>query len=93
MLPVGDVYVAELELRIGVLDQSGNRNEMPVIPVVLEGDSAPEPGSHAIYETAVRMRGQEHDIVVSLYDPLSDTVMAATGTIGPSAASSPSMGH
>jgi VWFA-related protein len=82
MLPVGDTYIAELELRIGVLDETGNRNEMPVIPVTLEGKVAPEPGSHAIYETAIKMRKQAHDIVISIYDPLSDTVMAATGRIG-----------
>jgi len=86
MLPVGDSYVAELELRIGVLDESGNRNDMPVIPVTLEGNEAPPPGAHAVYETAVKIRGQEHDIVISIYDPLSDTVMAATGSIGPAAA-------
>jgi VWFA-related protein len=86
MLPVGDVYVAELEMRIGVLDENGNRNDMPVVPVVLEGSKAPEPGSHAIYETAIKMRSQDHDIVISIYDPLSDTVMAATGSIGPTGA-------
>ena len=86
MLPTGDGYAAELELRIGVLDESGNRNDMPVIPVFLEGPEAPAPGSHAIYETAIKMRRQMHDIVVSIYDPLSDTVMATTGAVGPGGA-------
>ena len=83
MLPIGDHYVAELELRIAVLDPQGNRNEMPVILVVLEGPEAPVPGAHAVYETAIKMRKQAHDVVFSIYDPLTDTVMAATASIGP----------
>ncbi len=83
MLPHQGRYMAELELRVAVLDEMGNRNDMPVIPVVLAGDGPPPRGSHAIYETAVRIRRQQHDIVVALYDPLTDRVLASVGRIDP----------
>ena len=83
MLPRDGSYVAELELRVGVVDDRGNRNDMPVIPVILTGPEPPPPGAHAVYETAITIRRRPHDIVVSLYDPLSDTILAATGSIVP----------
>ena len=76
MLPEGDHYVAHLELRIAVLDESGDQNEIAVIPVELKGP-APPPGSHAVYDSAVKLRRERHDLVISLYDPLSDTLLAA----------------
>ena len=81
MLPRGDHYEADLELRVSVLDEQGNRNEMPMIPVALSGPQPP-PGSHAVYETTLRVRRQKHDIVVSLYDPMTDTILAASTTVG-----------
>ena len=73
----------ELELRIAVVDDDGNRNDMPIIPVLLEGAEPPPPGAHAVYETSIKIRRRPHDVVVSLYDPLSDTILAATGKIEP----------
>ena len=76
MLPERDHYVARLELRVAVLDESGDENEIASIPVVLEG---PEPplGSHAIYATEIKLRREPHDVVIALYDPLSDTLLTA----------------
>ncbi len=76
-------FVAELELRVAVVDDGGNRNEMPVIPVILEGAERPPPGAHAVYETSIMMRRRPHDVVVSLFDPLTETILAATGSIVP----------
>lgn len=76
MLPKKDHYVAELELRIAALDEGGHRNEIAVIPVELAGPK-PAPGQHAIYETAVKLRRQAHDLVISLHDPLSGIIYAS----------------
>ncbi len=76
MLPERDHYVARLELRVAALDKSGDENEIAAIPVVLEGPEPP-PGSHATYETAIKLRREPHDLVIALYDPLSDTLLAA----------------
>jgi hypothetical protein len=76
MLPEGDHYVANLELRVAVLDESGDQSELANIPVVLEGP-APPPGSHAVYATEIKLRREPHDVMIALYDPLSDALLAA----------------
>ncbi len=76
MLPQGNLYVSELELRVAVLDEQGNRNDMPVIPMKLQGPSLPEPGQYAVYETEVRMRNRPHNVVIAVYDPLSGTMLS-----------------
>jgi VWFA-related protein len=79
MLPVGQKqYAAELELRVAALDKSGQRSEVPVVPVVLRGNQLPPEGSHAIYETSVRLRKGTTQMVVSLYDPASGGILATT---------------
>jgi hypothetical protein len=83
MTPNSGGHVAQLELRVAVVDEEGNRNDMPIIPVVLEGAEPPPAGAHAVYETSIRLRRRPHDIVVSLYDPLTDTILAATGSVEP----------
>jgi len=80
MLPVKKGrYEANLELRIAVLDERGDHNDLEPIPVKLFGDRLPKPGEQALYETAVKMRTQAHDIVVALYDPVSGTFLSTTG--------------
>jgi VWFA-related protein len=77
MLPVGTEYVAELELRVGAIDEDGRRNEISVVPVSLRGPDPPPAGSYATYEFAVRIRHQPQDLVVTLHDPVSDRILAA----------------
>ncbi|MDY7094501.1 MAG: VWA domain-containing protein [Acidobacteriota bacterium] len=78
MIPVGEQYGAQLELRVAALDKSGQRSEVPVVPVVLRGDQPPPEGSHAVYETSVRLRKGTTQMVVSLYDPASGGILATT---------------
>jgi hypothetical protein len=42
--------------------------------VLLEGPR-PAPGSHAIYEVAIELRGETHDLVISLYDPAGGALL------------------
>ena len=81
MLPWKGRYLAELELRIAVLDERGDRNEIPTISVPIEGAEPPPPGAHSIYETSIRVRRQNHAVVVSLYDPIGDTILATSGHV------------
>jgi hypothetical protein len=77
MLPRGREYVAELELRVATIDKFGDRSDMPVIPVKLQGPK-PQPGQRAVYATEVKLRNVTQDIVVSLHDPLSGTILTTT---------------
>jgi VWFA-related protein len=83
MLPVKGRYVAELELRIGALDENGDRNEISTVPVQLAGSDPPPPGSYATYELAVKLRKEPQDLVFTLRDPATDTLMAAVTRFEP----------
>ena len=74
---MGARYVAELELRIGAIDEEGRRNQISVVPVRLDGDGPPPAGSYATYEFAVKIRRQPQDLVVTLHDPVGDRILAA----------------
>lgn len=77
MVPHRGEYVAELQLRVAALDEGGNRNELPVIPVRLAGPQPPQPGQHATYEVVLKLRAEDHDVVVALHDPPSDRMLSA----------------
>lgn len=75
LVPVGDKYVAELELRIAALDRDGNQAEIPVIPISLSGTEAPKAGSFVRYDTSVKLRKSPHEVVVSIFDPASGRLL------------------
>jgi len=77
MIPHKGQYVAHMELRVAALDKDGDRNEMQVVPVEIKGPRLPVPGQYAIYETAIELRRQRHDLVISLHDPLSGSILAS----------------
>ena len=83
MLPYQGRYVAELELRVGALDENGDRNEIAAVPVVLEGAAPPPLGAHAIYAVNIRVRRQAQNLVVSLYDPVGDRILVASTHFDP----------
>lgn len=83
MLPHQGRYVAELELRIAALDEFGDRNEIAAVPVKLDGDDPPPEGAHAVYGLDIKIKRQPQDLVVSLYDPISDHVLVAKGRFTP----------
>lgn len=83
MLPFQGRYVAELELRIGALDEFGDRNEIAAVPVKLEGAGPPPAGAHAIYALEINIRNRPQDLVVSLYDPIGDRMLVATERFNP----------
>ena len=70
-LPTAEGFTSELELRVAVVDEHGNRAEIPVVPITYETERLPEGQEVATYETRVLLRKKEHNVVVSLYDRLS----------------------
>lgn len=82
-LPAAEGYVAQTELRIAVLDEKGNNNDVPVIPLELVLKAPPKEGEIRRYETAVKLRKQKHDVVVSLYDTLSGKILSSRLEVDP----------
>ena len=75
-LPQSQGLVAQLELRVAVLDQRGNEAEVPVVPLTFLAKGQPSEGAKANYETSLKLRNDPHDLVVSIYDRASGKIMS-----------------
>lgn len=83
LLPKGQEYVAELELRIAAMDQRGDRAEIPVVPIRISGPRQPEPGQFLSHQLSLELRRMHHDLVVAVFDPVSGTLLSATTEFEP----------
>jgi VWFA-related protein len=77
VVPSGNKYTAQLELRFGASDSAGNTADIPTVPVTLTSDHPPTPGKVVRYETKVKLRGKADHMVVAAYDPLSGKLATA----------------
>jgi VWFA-related protein len=77
VVPNGNKFTAQLELRFAASDAEGNTAEIPVVPVTLTSDHQPTPGKVVKYETRVKLRGKADHMVVAAYDPLSGKIATA----------------
>lgn len=85
VVPLDGKHVAELELRISVLDEKGNRAAVPVIPIRLTADRPPSesPGQYVRYETTLKMRKIRQHLIAAIYDPLSGKITTAEADVVP----------
>ena len=91
-LPQGDKWVADTELRVAVLDDTGNTSDIPVIPLGIRTDDEPTAEDFTVYETSMKVRKRQHDMVVSLYDRLSGKILSSKVTFDPDAVSGEEVG-
>lgn len=77
VLPQGDHYVAELELRVAALDDRGGRSEVPVMPVSLKMPAPPPPGSRLPFTASLQLRRGRNEIVLAISDPASGAIYSA----------------
>ncbi|MDX1503747.1 MAG: VWA domain-containing protein [Thermoanaerobaculia bacterium] len=77
VVPVGEKWASQLELRIAVRDEEGRRAEIPVVPLELEASGPPEPGQYGRYQTKLRLRRMAHEAVVAVYDPASGSILSS----------------
>ena len=83
LLPMGDQWMNELELRVTVINEHGERSETPIERVSIAGPTEPQPGDVFVYETNLLLRNREHRYVAAVYDPLTGAILSASGTVGP----------
>lgn len=86
-LPHEGKWVADTELRVAVLDESGNTSDIPVIPLGIRLDAEPTADDFTVYETSMKVRRRKHDLVVSLYDKLSGKILSSKVQIDPTRSS------
>ncbi|MXW00985.1 MAG: VWA domain-containing protein [Holophagales bacterium] len=83
LLPMDGRWMNELEFRVTLIDEHGDRSETPVDKIPIHGSRAPSPGDTFVYETELVMRRREHRYVAAVYDPLSGAILSASGDVGP----------
>ena len=83
LLPMGDRFMNELEFRVTLINEGGERSETPIQKVQISGAAEPPPGAVFVFETTLLLRTNEHRFVASVYDPLTGAVLSAQGTVGP----------
>lgn len=84
-IPLEGKYVAEVELRVAVVDAAGNRAPVPVIPVTLKSDVEPKAGTSVRYETQLKMRRLPHHMTLAVFDPQSGKILTSQVEVLPPA--------
>jgi VWFA-related protein len=81
LVPVEGRYATELELRVAVVDEDGNRSDVPVVPLRLTAEKQPEAGGFVRYETRLTLRRRDHHLTVAIFDPLSGKITTAEAEV------------
>ncbi|MCY3963749.1 MAG: VWA domain-containing protein [Acidobacteria bacterium] len=84
LLPIGGQWMNELEFRVTVINERGDRSEIPVRRIPILGPAAPLPGQTFTYDTGIVIRRREHRYVAAIYDPLSGAILSSSGEVGSS---------
>ena len=82
-LPADDQSQNVLEVRVAVMDDSGNRADVSLERVPVAGPEQPQPGQVFHYQTDLQLRRRVHTYVITVRDPLTGTILSATGEIRP----------
>ena len=80
-LPDGDEWVGRLELRVAAMDDRGHRADVPVIPIEVRQSSQPNADDTFSYETTLKMRPRDHQMVVGLLDESSGELFSTGAAI------------
>ncbi len=83
LVPVGDEWRSELELRVGLIDEAGNRSAVPGQTITIAGPHPPGPGQAYLYETGLVLQRKPHRYALTVFDPLTGAILTSTGTISP----------
>lgn len=83
LVPQGEEWVAQLELRIAAVDESGDQSDIPVVPLNFRLEEEPDPNQYLPYQTNLRLRNEEQRVIVALYDVLGNSLKSNTLDIEP----------
>ena len=84
LLPTDDHrYSAQLEIRIAALDARGDRSEVTTLPWNVVRTELPTGHETVEFTTSIRMRRQQHDLVVAVYDTNTGALFSSSGSVDP----------
>jgi VWFA-related protein len=84
LLPAGDQYAADLEVRVAAIDDRGDRSGITTLPWRVTREQLPERDEDLAFETVLRLRRATQDLVVAVYDTNSGELFSALSSIVPS---------
>lgn len=84
LVPQGDEYVTQLELRVAAVSETGDQSDIPVVPLTFRLEEKPEEGKFLPYQTKVKLRREPQKVVVSLYDTLGSNLYSNVVQVDPS---------
>jgi hypothetical protein len=84
MLPAGDgKQQAQLEVRIGALDDTGASAPIPAIPMNVSSAGPPGPGATFRYATTLELRNRPHKLLVAVHDVAGGNLFSASTDVAP----------
>jgi VWFA-related protein len=83
LVPLGEEWVAELELRVVAVDVRGQRSEIVGLPVQIRLKEKPEKEGFLRYDTRLKLRRIAQSLVVTLFDPVGGAILAAEAEVAP----------
>ncbi|HEX2225258.1 MAG TPA: VWA domain-containing protein [Thermoanaerobaculia bacterium] len=83
LVPQSGRYFGSLELRIGTLDDDGDRSDAPVLPIEISRPDPPGPGAFIRYDVTLRLRDSPQDVQLVFYDLLSGKSFAERVRVEP----------
>lgn len=83
LLPAGDRWRGQVEVRVVASDDRGDVAPVPVLQVDLETSREPTAGMSQVFETALELRRRPHRLLVAVHDPLSGALFGERLSIDP----------
>ena len=81
LVPNRGRFQNRLDIRIAVLSDTGERSDVTVDTITIDGAAPPRPGQRFYYETMLNLRKRPHRIVVAVSDPISGEILSSSGDI------------
>ena len=83
LLPAGDRFAADLEVRVAAIDERGDRSEVTTLPWRVVRDELPAGDESLEFATSLRLRRTAQDLVVAVYDTNSGELFSASSSVVP----------
>ena len=81
LLPMNGGWMTELELRVALMNRFGRLTRTPPRKLAMHRIDKPAPGDVFVYETELRMRGPGYRYVAAVHEPISGTILSASGGV------------
>ena len=81
LVPNQGRFQNRLDIRIAVLSDTGERSDVTLDTITIDGAAPPRPGQRFYYETTLNLRKRPHRIVVAVSDPISGEILSSSGDI------------